>query len=168
MGREKLNERNRKPVRRNMSRTPRTESKIQVKVIDVSAMEKEAYDNMQAKEFNKDLETMTIVNKWGYVETPRGIFLLCDEGVGDKNPVSAEHPAEFYFSRNWNRGGAKSMELVPCIGYKVSAEEVKQQPVKEVVTLDKFIRTFGSRLEVNYETWQAVLSKEMKKKPIKA
>lgn len=143
----------------------RAESNIQVKVIDLSGLEKKAFDSLQIKEYNKELESVTCFGKWGYVETSKGLYLISNEGIGDSKPISDANPAEFEFSKNWNRDGERSSEFLPCIGYRLNEAEVRELPVKEVVTLDKFIRTFGSRLEVNYSLWQNHLNREMKNLP---
>jgi len=144
-------------------RETRTTSEIKVNVLDVSGLEKDVFDQMQSKEYKKDLDSVKCSLSLGYVETPKGIYLLCTEGVGSDKPVSKKNPAEFEFSRHWNRNGAKSFELIPCVELKLDEKEVRSLPVKEVVTLDKFIRSFGSRLESNYSMWQRHLSKELVK-----
>lgn len=139
----------------------RTKSEIKVNVLDLSGLEKDIFDGMQTKEYKKDLDRVSCSERLGYVETSEGIYLLCSEGVGSDKPVSKKNPAQFEFTRHWNRDGAKSMEMIPCIGVKLDEKEVKELPVKEVVTLDKFIRVFGSRLESNYREWERHLSREL-------
>ena len=140
----------------------RAKSKIQVKVLDLSGLEKQAFDSVQSKNYNKDLDSMRVEDgAWGYVETSKGTYLISSEGVGDKNPISEDNPACFEFSKEFNRNGERSFELSPCIGFKLDEIELKQIPVKEVVTLDSFIRSFGTRLEHNYLLWQDHLNKEI-------
>lgn len=139
----------------------RTTSKIKVNVLDLSGLEKYVFDGMQAKDFKPELDCVRCSESLGYVETPNGIYMLCTEGVGDNYPISKSNPAQFEFIRHWNRDGAKSFEMFPCVGLKLDEREVRSLPVKEVVTLDKFIRSFGSRLECNYSEWQEHLSKQL-------
>lgn len=141
----------------------RAESKIQVRVLDLSGLEQQAHNAMQKKDYRKDLECIKATETLGYVETPKGLYMLCQEGVGDRNPISKKNPAEVVFVREFSKeDGAKTLEMFPCFGYRLSADEVRALPVKEVVTLDKFIRSFGSRLENNYRLWQEHLSKELR------
>jgi len=139
-------------------------SKINVNVIDLSKKEKAAFDYMQEKEYREDLDSLEITQRWGYVETPNGIYLLCEEGVGQREPVDGEHLARFEFIRRFKKdNGATSLEIYPCVGVSMNDEDLLKLPVKEVVTLDKFIRTFGSRLEANYEQWLDFLTRELKR-----
>ena len=142
----------------------RTPSKIKVNVLDLTEKEKEAFDHMQNVDPREDLESVKVSQTWGYVETPNGIYLICKEGVGEREQVSDEYPARFQFSREFRRDGEqRSFELSPCVGISMNDEDLLCLPVKEVTTLDKFIRVYNSRLESNYEQWQDYLSREMER-----
>lgn len=95
--------------------------------------------------------TLSTQYTYGYVKTKKGTFVLCSEGVGDSTPIEKE---------------ASIIELarsdIMCIGpsfeVKVNAKNLHEFPVlSEKVNLANFIRSFGSRLESNFETWNRFL-----------
>ena len=143
---------------------PRAESKIQVIVIDKSGLETQALTEVLAKLPNAGIVAMSSIGDEGYIETPNGIYFLSEEGVGSDRPISEENPVEVTFQKRYDRNGEISMEMLPSYGYRMSVDELKALPVKKTVTLDKFIRHFGARLEANYEQWQMAMSKAMRAK----
>ena len=140
---------------------PRMPSTIQVIVIDKSGLEVQALKDVLAKLPNMSIVAMSSIGEEGYIETPNGIYMLSEEGIGSNKPISEVNPAEICFQKRFDRDGKQSLEMLPSFGYRLSVDELKALPVKKTVTLDKFIRSFGSRLEVNYYEWCTAMSKEM-------
>ena len=142
----------------------RKASKIKVNILDLSGKEKEMFDFAQSKDPRKDLDSTKATDTWGYVETPNGIYLLCDEGVGSRERVSEENPARFEFRRYFKKDESTvSVELGSYACLSMNDEDLLQLPVKKITTLDKFIRIHNDRLESNYRQWQDYLSREMSK-----
>jgi len=129
----------------------RKESIIVVKVPDLSAILKSIYersDKFDPRKKNKG--RARICGTVGYVETPVGIYALDDEGCGNLHPVSdsdEDSAIEFdYFIDEDN-----SISIMPEGFFILKAKGLTDLPVKEEVLLHDFIRSFGARLEINYE-----------------
>ena|ERR1035437_9974053 len=139
---------------------PRTPTTVMVKVIDISGYLATALERFNQKEGEK-ASAMTTSYKWGYVETPKGIFGLCNEGVGDNLPITADNPLEIGLHAEYMKDGSGHMELFPSLSMRLRDTELKALPVLEEVNLAKFIRTFGGRLESNYTDWRKALEKAL-------
>ena len=69
----------------------RIPSKYTVHLMDFSEFNQKALDH-----YNKDRDEDTkatdckTMNRHGFIDTDDGMFVLCSEGVGDKNPVSGK------------------------------------------------------------------------------
>lgn len=148
----------------------RAESKIMVNEMDLSSIEAKAFTRMKEMQANKEqhgglprlnlsLVKASITYRWGWVETPNGVYAFCNEGIGDSNPINKENQFEILVSAEYSGG---HLDLFPCLGYKLDAEEVKSLPIKAQVSLDKFIRNYNHRTESNYHAWNVCLSKELK------
>jgi len=98
---------------------------------------------------------------WGLVETTEGQFVLCDEGVIYEHPVSKEHPFEVEMYAEYEEDGKRAMELVPCMVVKITSIEEEDATVTSTKNLQEFIRTFGSRLEANYNICRKFLEEKV-------
>ena len=136
----------------------RKKSEIMVNVVDLSALEDDASEHIQETDPRDDHLDMSTHHKWGYVETPAGIYVLCDEGVGDSKPVTADNKVRFEFTRAFKTENGKSFSVVPCLAISLDDQEVKELSVVQRIPLHEFIRTFGNRLEANYRTWVTFFS----------
>lgn len=129
------------------------ESNVVVKVLDLSKLEQEAFDYLKRKNIEESYTRCESRFNWGIVETSNGLYALCDEGVGPGKPITEEHPLFLEFHGKSDQ----SFSLFPIVGSSVNDKELKELPVKEEKNLANFIRTFGSRLETNFNEWNSTL-----------
>lgn len=76
------------------------------------------------------------------VRTNRGVAYLCTEGVGwfaDKK--ADEIQVDYYTGLGYGTVNVPYSKLLECV-------------TKETVELGEFVRSFGSRLEVNFSLWK--------------
>jgi hypothetical protein len=94
--------------------------------------------------------------KFGIVETPQGVYALCDEGVGPVAPVTAENTltVEFY-----DKSDPNMLAMFPFGTAELDDQDLLALPQGEPVNLEEFIRTFGSRLDGNYASWKQTLER---------
>lgn len=97
------------------------------------------------------------VGEFGLVETPKGVFFLDSDGVGEENAVTTV-PVEFY--RHFKEAdGSTSFEPIPFATARFSVQECKALKVGEK-PLHLFIKKFGFRLEANYNMWETFLNSQ--------
>lgn len=137
----------------------RKKSNVVVKVLDLSGLEADAFKHVQENGYKEDVVAVRVRDEYGYVETSDGLYFLCSEGVGNEGPITKDNLAELVFARHFERDGEKTFEIFSCLCMKFDDKDIKELPVKSEVTLDKFIRAFGSRLESNFSQWESLLSK---------
>jgi hypothetical protein len=105
----------------------------------------------------------------GRVITPEGVYILCTEGVGPKDPLGPddEFTVDFWLSGSrperdeqtedgWKTVGWTS--IFPTVTATLTGDEIAELPVTEELPLHEFIRTFGARLETNFAIWSKTLS----------
>jgi hypothetical protein len=131
--------------------------------LDLSALEADAleYVNQHREIDEKEpLSGVHVGHQWGIVDTPLGLYALCDEGVGRARPVSDEHPAlmDIYEDAHQNEYGETYLSIVPCATLRATEADLRKAAEDgEQVPLQEFIRTFGARLDQNYEEWRRTL-----------
>ena len=79
-------------------------------------------------------EAMVIVN------TPKGLATICNEGVG-------------WFKDENNKYVVTGYMGYSDVVYRITEDELLSLLSSEQVDLAEFIRSFGSRLEVNFDLW---------------
>ena len=138
-----------------MSRHPERKSEIEVNVLDVSEVEEAAKNQLEQK--RDDVLEASVDHTWGYVETPDGIYILNDEGVG----WEFDGPIDIPIRGTYDLGeGKRSFDFVPSSHFVIETEKtLKSFPVSRKENLATFIRVFGSRLESNFNEWNRVLTK---------
>ena len=94
----------------------------------------------------------------GFVETPKGLYALCEEGVGD-GPITKGHKynVDFYPGGHDESGKGRWFSMMPQCTIKLDPDELKALAEGEPVNLADFIRVFGHRLDQNYEDWRRTL-----------
>jgi len=154
-----------------MSRSTRTPTDIEVTVLDLSDVEAEALAYLRAHaqtdiDLGKDDVQMPskvrVGEKTGVVETPDGsLYAFGTEGVGSSTPISDENPLvlDVYITGYEERGDG-FISMFPSAQSKLTAEQVRERMTDEKTNLADFIRTFGSRLDSNYESWRKLLARE--------
>jgi len=125
----------------------REESSVIVKVPDFTEILAEAYK--KHIEFRPDqVGSLVFMFTHGYVETPVGIYLLDSEGCGVANPF-IDYTEEFPYQAYLKDTDGFSMH--PIVTIYISIKKIINFPVKEEVLLHDFVRSFGNRLEQNYQ-----------------
>ncbi len=95
------------------------------------------------------------------IETPQGLIVLNNEGVGSPIPISNESPLklEIFGKYTTDKKGSYSFDIIPKLLIVLNETEVNKIMVNEEVNLKDFIRVFGDRLEHNFQTWNAFFSR---------
>lgn len=138
----------------------REKSNIMVTVPDISAPLAQALDTYNNEQLAKGELPASQLNftTHGYVLTKQGMFVLNTEGVGDGEPITPDNKAEIAVYPEWDKGGgAKSMAILPVFYLNFTDTELIMLPTLRELPLEEFIRSFGRRLESNYNIWLASL-----------
>lgn len=94
----------------------------------------------------------------GFVETPRGIFALCSEGVGPSTPITETDKYIIEFYPEHFKDGHGFISMMPQCSMKLGPAELKELANGDHINLADFIRSFGGRLDDNYENWRRILT----------
>lgn len=139
----------------------RKPSNIIVVVPDLSGPAAQALEAFNRKQLaNGDLPASRLEPRdFGYVQTVNGMFVLCREGVGDSDAVTETNRMLVDFYAEWDKPEGKTMECLPSVTGQLTDTEIIMLPTKSEEPLEKFIRSFGRRLEANYEVWLRHFSK---------
>jgi len=138
----------------------RTPSKFMVNVLNLKKMEKEGV--LFLIENGYDMNASRLVAEYapyGVVTDVNGNHYLIDnEGCGTNIPL--ETKKDFIV---WDKITHDEKESCDIISYSVmktnlNLEDALAIPVEKTVSLDKFIRVFGDRLDRNYGNWERFLS----------
>ena len=140
-------------------------SKILVNILDLSKDRAEATKTCKSLKDKNCIDIKTLC-EFGYIETPTGIYSLNSEGIGGKFPVTKKNPLEIDLYGKYDENGEISADAIPCMLLKIDNEDIKKIPVLKQVNLGDFIRSFGVRLESNFNEWNAFLTREMKTKQV--
>jgi hypothetical protein len=127
------------------------QSNIEVEVIDGEKIFAELRDRLT------ELPKTAKFRFWagaGIVRTPNGTFLVDTEGCGSSLPIE-ESPAELEVTR------ADIMLAGAPWVIKITKEDLDTLPTCGKINLAVFIRTFGPRLENNFNMWNKFLTKAM-------
>jgi len=90
---------------------------------------------------------------FGYVQTVNGMFVLCREGVGDSDAVTDTNKLLVDMYAEYDKPEGKTMEVFPSVTIELTDTEIIMLPTQSEEPLEKFIRSFGRRLEANYGVW---------------
>ena len=140
-----------------MLKQERKVSQYDVHILDFTPLHKLALQHVN-QDKTDDLSTdCKPIRTFGYVDTPKGKYVLCTEGVGDTNPVSTDHVLELEFFSERQEDGVTHMSIMPnCM---IRLPNVDEYDTGETKPLHEFIRTFGSRLDMNYIEWERFFNK---------
>jgi len=141
-----------------MRSQPRKSTTIEVTPLDLTATQERALTFI--RENTQPEATEATTRTLGIVDTPAGLYVLCTEGVGTERPVTDDEPLVIDFGyriSNGGSGGSFSMGAVATS--TMTPDEIRECATGEPVNLAEFIRTFGSRLDQNYNLWLGVLAK---------
>jgi hypothetical protein len=129
-----------------------------VTLLDSTTMNQVAFDELPKDDYREATGCQS--HQYGIVETKRGLFALCTEGVGPKGPITADNKLDVDFWAEVN-GHTKDLSLPAMIGH-FDDEELLRLATKETVNLTDFISTYGARLEENYDSWRTKLEEANK------
>ena len=110
-----------------------------------------------------DVTGVSCAGRIGYVKTPKGIFVISDEGcsVGGDDPVTESHETALPLYLEFNRNGKRSSSLFPEAEQKMDVKFIEELKTKGTENLATFIREFGARLENNFDNWNNHLEAAM-------
>ena len=118
-------------------------SEINVKIPSFGAVLKNVYK--EATKFSEEEieeKEAKLNGMIGFVETPVGFYVLDDEGCGHLDPISdLDKIIELDFYVGFYNSGV----------FKITLGDLLELPIKKELPLHDFVRSFGSRLERNYE-----------------
>jgi hypothetical protein len=133
----------------------RVSSNVVVNVVDLSDLFSTVLQKKRLSDPSASDVTLANGEKIGYVTTPKGIFVLSDEGVGSRDPITGANKLKLEFCFTRKISGASAMGIIPEMSVELDeASILEKMSVKETVPLHDFVRRFGARLECNYELWR--------------
>ena len=129
----------------------RIPSKYTVRLVDFSRFNDDALEHYNKDRKNDETATACkTIHRHGFIDTDYGMFILCDEGVGNKEPVSEEHPYQLDFWNERKEDNVTHMGIGPCLTMRLEEDNIRKCVTGETEPLHEFIRTFGNRLDSNY------------------
>ena len=146
--------------------TARKASKHEVHLLDFTPLTERAKEFInQNRSEGKQVTACTVRWTLGYIEANEGLFILDNDGVGNNHPITADKPygLEIYGERTYTNENGKEVtefDMMPSCRLQLSDKAIRDYDTSERLYLDKFIRTFGDRLEHNYYTWEQLLNGE--------
>jgi len=143
-----------------MTRTP---SKHIVQVLDLTGLCERATARKNDSDITrlKKGEKLEHAFTWGVVEVEGLHYLINDEGVGSYEPLERENDYIPWYTHTYNDAGAEvSFGIMPCIESVFDYDGLLgNSTVVDNVPLDQFIRTFGSRLDSNYNSMESYFNR---------
>jgi len=89
---------------------------------------------------------------YGFVKTKEGTFFFDNDGCGDRLPIEKRPPSIDLYVHKEN-----TIELVHSVMVEVNPSNIGDLPVTGKINLTHFIRSFGNRLECNFNEWNKFL-----------
>lgn len=150
-----------------MSRYDRKPSTVLVTPLDLSdvcANAAEYLTKHRAVDGKSAVTKVDAGHAWGIVDTPRGVYALCTEGVGPESPITDEDKltVDLYVRGYADQGERSFISMFPSCSSKLGPDDLRKRATGEPVALHDFIRSFGARLEANYSGWERLLGEAIK------
>lgn len=140
----------------------RTKANINVAVIDLSALLKQAEERyvVDKRKDYEALQGMRIPHVLGYITAKNGdIYCIEKDGTGTEDPVSDTNPVLInIYPKLTGENGSSVMVLEPAYTASMSKQEILDLPVSTTEDLSEFIDRFGARLERNFALWAEKLT----------
>jgi hypothetical protein len=130
----------------------RAVSSVIVKVLDLRGLREEATEFAREKGKLDDGQSLKVGYTIGIVEKDGKHYVINTEGVGSTIPLEDEA-----IDVDWYAYSDSGFSMCPTVSSNMNFSDIAQLPVKDEVTLDKFIRKFGRRLEDNFREWEDFL-----------
>lgn len=144
-----------------MARTKaRSETDIEVNVIDESGLEEELSNNEEAIEQLNEEKDKTVIglkthlnHGWIEPEDEDGVFVIDNEAIFYEDPVTEDEPliVDIFPVFEKNEDGSRPMAMMPCGQIKLDDEDIRELNTEGTQNLEEFVREFGNRIEHNYE-----------------
>lgn len=127
----------------------RTETDITVTAVDLTSVAEKMTEEYRKGGDDRGDTTITVHGNTGFVVTPSGTLVLDTEGVFQGPLYDAETVRIYGYSHTPSENGA-SFSIVPVMLEILTVADLKELATDEV-NLIEFVRTFGDRLDGNYE-----------------
>ena len=128
-------------------------SNVIVRKVDMTSVLDNALEYWNKVKTEDTWERMDPYSPIGIVDTTEGLYVLCEEGVGDNHAMKEDEPysVELY-------GHSKAeFGIFPSCTAKVPESKFREMSYVEVNLAD-FVRRFGHRLESNFNCWNRKLN----------
>lgn len=142
-------------------RQKREKSSITVHVVDMKKAIDKVYEEDKAELGDEVIGLDTNARKWGYVETPKGIYLLDYEACGPGGSEDPLTPEGNKVKLPLYRTMESAMDMTARVSIDVDADFVRGLEKVGEENFADFVRTFGDRLESNFSNWNRHLEKEI-------
>ena len=129
---------------------------VTLRLLDLSDIEESAlerYNQHLAIDGKEPVDRMSVGSEpFAVAEKDGTMYVVCNEGVGWE--ITDEDPLEIdLYSHKGNSFG-----IFPVMSASLKPEEVRNRTTATEVDLADHIRTFGARLESNFNEWYSALS----------
>jgi len=131
------------------------ESNVEVTLINLSNECEQSLPKFQQQ--NPDIARIYHVGQFCFIDTTDGLFAFNNDGVGDTDPITDTNPLQIGICAEYNREGKQSFDAFPQWIVKLTPSDIRRF-AGEKQNLADFIRTFGSRLQANFEEWNNFLT----------
>ncbi len=128
---------------------------IRVKVMDMSSVLDDALNWLRQNKPELASKVNSLSPGWemGYVITKNNeLYVIDRDGTGYSNPINNQNPVKInLYGVSWE------FLHTTLVTAKLTYSDILALPVKGEENLANFIRTYGSRLEANYQEWKDFL-----------
>jgi hypothetical protein len=147
-----------------MSRTQeRTNTDIEVNVVNFEAIQDELSNDDEFMEQireqdNSDHEIIGVSitsseHGWVNAKDEDGIYVLDNEAIVYEEPISEDNTFILEIRPRYakNDDGSRPMSMVAVGTIKLDDDDIRDLEVQRTENIKEFVRSFGSRIEANYE-----------------
>lgn len=137
-----------------MSERPMRPRGTRLAVLDLDGIGKEHLPRFQAAEPDRGWTRCKVEHgPYGVAQAPNGrVYVICNEGVGWEVHEGKPFPVDLWLETD------TSSELSPRHRVWLTPDEVLSRVTGKTVDLADLIRTFGDRLENNFDLWHRRLN----------
>jgi hypothetical protein len=133
---------------------------VTLRLLDLSGIEEvalERYNQHLAIDGKEPATAMRVgSDPYAVIEKDGTMYVVCNEGVGWE--ITDEHPLEIDLYPHRDKDGKQSFSIFPAMSASLKPEDVRDRTTETEVDLADHIRTFGARLESNFNEWYRALA----------
>lgn len=138
----------------------RIKSNHMVVILDMKALNSFVLDYLVSQ--GVDIADNTRIKPYATLGIVTGVngkhYLINTEGVGFTKSLEDENASvEFYKETVDKKGNVTAFEIYPFVRVGLDKAELINHVSGEIKPLHEFVRTFGDRLDANYEIWERFL-----------